>query len=413
METRARYALIGLFMLAVLVASFAFVYWLENAGGFGKREIYRIQFQSSVSGLLVGSAVLFNGIKVGEVTNLALDPAEPGRVTATIGVDRGTPVRADTEVNVEFQGLTGGATVALKGGSPDAPSLAASGGEAPLLIAPPTAGEGWSELARQVLRRLDGILVDNADPVKSLIGNLDTFSKVLGRNSDRIDGILAGIERMTGGATAKAPLPIYDLAAPKTFPALAEVPHWQLVIPEPTALLAFNSDKITVTSAPGETTPLENAQWSDNLPILFQEKVVQGFENAGYGAEVSRSRDGFNPDYQLLIDIRRFVIATTSAPEAEIEFVAKVLGPDGKIVAARTFEATASAASLVPPVAAAALNEAFGKCVTALVLWAADVIGGASAAAPKNAAPGDGASPTWAPPGELAPTGPAVEPSGL
>jgi phospholipid/cholesterol/gamma-HCH transport system substrate-binding protein len=60
METRARYALIGLFMLAVIVASFGFVYWLENKGGFGERDTYRVRFDSSVSGLLIGSAVLFN-----------------------------------------------------------------------------------------------------------------------------------------------------------------------------------------------------------------------------------------------------------------------------------------------------------------------------------------------------------------
>ena len=74
METRARYALIGLFMFAVILASFGFVYWLENKGGFGERKTYLIQFESSVSGLLVGSAVLFNGIRVGDVTNVALNP---------------------------------------------------------------------------------------------------------------------------------------------------------------------------------------------------------------------------------------------------------------------------------------------------------------------------------------------------
>ena len=398
METRARYALIGLFMLAALVASFGFVYWLENAGGFGERETYRVRFQSSVSGLLVGSAVLFDGIKVGEVTGLALDSANPAQVTATVAVERGTPIRTDTEINVEFQGLTGGAVVALKGGSPDAPALTASDGEPPLLIAPPDAGQDWSTLARQVLRRVDGILVDNADPVKSLIGNLDSFSKVLARNSDRIDGILAGLERMTGGAAAKAALPIYDLAAPTTFPVLAEAPHWQLLIPEPTILLAFNSDKITVAPAAGETTALADAQWSDNLPILFQEKVVQAFENAGFGASVSRPRDGFTADYQLLLDIRRFVVATSPAPMAEIEFVAKILGPDGKIVVARTFEAKAPATAIEAAAAAASLNEAFGKGVSALVPWAAEAIGKASAAAPGGSSPGK------ASPGAASPT---------
>src|SRR5262245_17085358 len=123
METRARYALIGLFMLAVIAASFAFVYWLENKGGFSDRESYQIKFQGSVSGLLIGSAVLFNGIRVGEVTDLGLYADAPQDVTATIAVVRGTPIRGDTEVNIETQGLTGGAAVALGDGSSDAASV--------------------------------------------------------------------------------------------------------------------------------------------------------------------------------------------------------------------------------------------------------------------------------------------------
>ena len=100
METRARYALIGLFMLAVILGSFAFVYWLENKGGFGQRETYQIRFQGSVSGLLVGSAVLFNGIRVGEVTNLLLSADSPDQVIATIGVDPNTPIMSDTQANL-------------------------------------------------------------------------------------------------------------------------------------------------------------------------------------------------------------------------------------------------------------------------------------------------------------------------
>src|SRR6185369_10032244 len=115
METRARYALIGFFMLAVILASFAFVYWLENKGGFSQRTNYQVRFDSSVSGLLVGSAVLFNGIRVGEVTDLTLDPEHPEQVVATIGVVQGTPVRSDTQVGLESQGLTGGAAVTLLG----------------------------------------------------------------------------------------------------------------------------------------------------------------------------------------------------------------------------------------------------------------------------------------------------------
>src|SRR5262245_65400886 len=101
METRARYALIGLFMLAVIAASFAFVYWLENKGGFSDRESYQIKFQGSVSGLLIGSAVLFNGIRVGEVTDLGLYADAPQDVNATIAVVPCTPIRREPHVKVE------------------------------------------------------------------------------------------------------------------------------------------------------------------------------------------------------------------------------------------------------------------------------------------------------------------------
>ena len=174
----------------------------------------------------------------------------------------------------------------------------------------------------------------------SAIGNLDTFAGALARNSDSVDGILAGIERMTGGGTRQAEMPIYDLAAANGFPALAEAPAWQLVVPEPTALLAFNTDKITASRRrAGETRAIRRMRdGATTCRSCSRRRSIQSFENAGYASSVSRPRDGFNADYQLLHRHSALLLATSSAPEAEIEFVAKVLGPDGKIVAAKTFE---------------------------------------------------------------------------
>ena len=112
MEIRARYIQMGVFALFVLVAGFAFVYWLNNAGALRDRAVYRVLFEGSVSGLQRGSAVLFNGIRVGEVTRLDLDGAAPRQVHVTIAVSRGVPVRADTLVFIDFQGLTGSPVVA-------------------------------------------------------------------------------------------------------------------------------------------------------------------------------------------------------------------------------------------------------------------------------------------------------------
>lgn len=370
METRARYALIGLFMLAVIAASFAFVYWLENKGGFAQREPYQVKFQGSVSGLLVGSAVLFNGIRVGEVTGLGLDPDAPQDVIATIAVDPNTPIRGDTIVSIETQGLTGGAAVALRGGSADSPAVKAEGGLPPTLIAAPLAGQDWTQSARDAFQRVDTILAENSEALHSAISNIDTFSDALARNSDRVDGILAGLERMTGGGTGKSEIPVYDLVAATDFPSKPEKsPDWLLVVPEPMTLMGFNTDKILLEPAEGESLPLADARWGDNLPVLFQEKIIQSFENAGLARSISRTRDGVDADYQLLIDIRRFHISTSPDAAAEIEFVAKILDKEGRIQDASSFQTTVPVNGSDSKAYVAAIDEAFVKLQTELLEW--------------------------------------------
>ena len=123
METRARYVLIGAFTLACLFAGFGFVYWIKTLGGFGERALYDIRFEQPVSGLTAGANVLFNGIRAGTVTRIDLDANEPKRVTVAVSLDPGTPVRADTQVDITSQGFTGAAAIALKGGSAQAPRL--------------------------------------------------------------------------------------------------------------------------------------------------------------------------------------------------------------------------------------------------------------------------------------------------
>jgi phospholipid/cholesterol/gamma-HCH transport system substrate-binding protein len=117
METRAPFFVVGVFVLAAILAVFGFVYWLHNSGGTGPRATYHVQFDGSVPGLLIGAGVLFNGIRVGEVTGLGLAPDNPRRVNATISVASATPVRSDTRVGLDFQGLTGVPVIALEGGT--------------------------------------------------------------------------------------------------------------------------------------------------------------------------------------------------------------------------------------------------------------------------------------------------------
>ena len=366
METRARYALIGLFMLAVILASFAFVYWLENKGGFGERDTYDIHFQSPVSGLLVGSAVLFNGVRVGEVTGVTLNANAPQEVIATIAVAHNTPVREDTAVGIEQQGLTGGVAVTLTGGTSTTPLASDSG--VPTLTAPPGVGQDWTQSARDAFQEVESVLEQNAKPLNEAIKNIEVFTDALARNADKVDGILAGIEKLTGGGKSENPLfslkPAVDLPAPPE-----KAPAWKLVIPEPTTLLAFNTDKILTEPAPDESLPLENARWTDSLPILAQATLLQTFDKAGYAQSVTRTIGDFPSNFQLRIDIQRFHVTTSGEPTAEIVFQVKLLDPDGEIVDSKLFKTSTPATGSDARAYVNALSAAFDKMEREILEW--------------------------------------------
>ncbi len=91
METKANYIATGVFTLAVIVGAFGFIFWFQNTGGSAAQATYRVVFDGSVSGLRTGAAVLFNGIRVGEVAELALDAARPAQGR---GADHARPRRA-------------------------------------------------------------------------------------------------------------------------------------------------------------------------------------------------------------------------------------------------------------------------------------------------------------------------------
>ncbi len=388
METRARYLAIGLFTLTVIAAGFAFVYWLYSGGGFRERATYQIRFDGPVSGLLVGSAVLFNGIRVGEVTDLDLTAENPKEVLATIAIAPSTPVRTDTMVGMDFQGLTGAPVILLTGGSATAPVVRPQDATIPTLVAEPGSGQSMTQAARDTLKKLDGILADNADPLHNVIENFKTFSDALARNSDKVDSVVAGLERMTGGAVASGKLPIYTLTAVRDFPPLQGPQRGQIAIPEPAALMSLSSDKILIAKGAGVGASIENAQWSDNLPVLFQAKVIESFEDSGYFQAVGRPTDGFEADEQVLTDLRTFRIVTTPEPAAAVAFSAKILS-GGRMKATRVFEAAVPIAATDGAAAAAGLNEAFAKTVKALVEWAAENIGAPAPPDATSEAPAD------------------------
>ncbi len=192
METRANYILIGSFTLAVIASAIGFVLWFQSLHTTKQRSPLRIVFEGPAAGLRNGGSVNFNGIRVGEVVSVKLD--NPRRVVALAMVENNAPIRKDTLVGLEFQGLTGVAAISLKGGEEAAPAPPLAEDGIPTLNADPTKLQDVTEAIRGTLQNINKLVADNQESVNKSLKNLETFTSSLARNSERIDAVMAKVD---------------------------------------------------------------------------------------------------------------------------------------------------------------------------------------------------------------------------
>jgi phospholipid/cholesterol/gamma-HCH transport system substrate-binding protein len=192
METRANFVLIGSFTLAVIAAAFGFVLWFQSLHTTKARSPLRIVFEGPASGLRNGGSVNFNGIRIGEVMSVKLD--NPRRVVALAMVENNAPIRKDTLVGLEFQGLTGVAAISLKGGEEAAPPVPLDEDGVPMLTADPNALQDVTEAIRGTLQNINRVVADNQEAVKNSLHNLETFTSSLARNAEKIDNVMLNVD---------------------------------------------------------------------------------------------------------------------------------------------------------------------------------------------------------------------------
>ena len=200
METRANLVTVGLFVLAVIAAGFASAFWLLKGGEGTQRASLVVVFPGSVSGLVTGANVSFNGIKVGEVKKLSFAPDDPARVIARVDVDAETPIKTDSHASLGYQGLTGVANIQLWGGSAQAESLLAREENQRLIYAERSSMQDILEGAQRVLARLDSavgtvdqLVKDNTDSVRRTVKNAETFSDALAQNAEGVEKFMSAV----------------------------------------------------------------------------------------------------------------------------------------------------------------------------------------------------------------------------
>jgi phospholipid/cholesterol/gamma-HCH transport system substrate-binding protein len=206
MEPRAHHLLIGIFTIAMAIAAVGFALWLSKSSKHPQTH-YVVEFREAVNGLARGSIVQYNGIQVGEVVQLGLDPNDPSKIQVRILIDSITPVSADTRARLVMTGLTGRAVVDLTGGATGAPPLTGENGEDPVILSEPSTLSKLFSNGDQLLNNVAALAAngrnfltpENAQAFATVLQNLATLSDTVAGQAHALEGVLAGLNAISSG----------------------------------------------------------------------------------------------------------------------------------------------------------------------------------------------------------------------
>lgn len=207
MERDAHYAAVGITTVALLAALVVFSIWLARLQFNNDYDVYDIVFYGPVRGLSEGGEVHFNGIRVGEVTDLNLDPNKGDQVIARVRLDATTPVRVTSRAQLEPQGITGLNYIQITAGAPGSALLKTQYAEnvVPVIQSQPSpiaellSGSG-TVLAQTVdaLNRINRVLSD--DNIRSFSTSVQNVESLTNEFEAR-KGMLADLERTLASAS--------------------------------------------------------------------------------------------------------------------------------------------------------------------------------------------------------------------
>lgn len=216
------YAVVGAFVLVLSVALIAGVLWLASGGAWQKHyDPYLAIENESVAGLTLNAPVKYNGVDVGKVRKIWLEPGKPEQVNLLFAIERGTPIKEDTVAVLKTQGLTGIAYVELSGGTQDSPMLTATAGnEYPVIPTKPSLTARLEYILTSVLAKLDStstsinaILSDeNKEAFKSALADISTVTRTFAARRETLDaGIASAARTFDNSARVTAQLgPVID-----------------------------------------------------------------------------------------------------------------------------------------------------------------------------------------------------------
>ncbi len=221
--TRGQKVRLGIFLGVAGAILGGTLFGMVGLAAIEKRDEYPVRFEGSVAGLSPGSPVRYNGIDVGRVDSVRIDPNKPSGVLVTISLAEGTPLRDDTVAVLNLQGITGLKFIELQGGREDASNIE-PGTEVP---SSRSTVDLLTDKAQSIALKLEDVLDnlarmtsgDNAKSITGILGSVDTIAssvaRILEGNEDGVETLLTDARAVVTDVsafitTAKATLSSVD-----------------------------------------------------------------------------------------------------------------------------------------------------------------------------------------------------------
>lgn len=210
MERNANFILVGLFGIISMLCLAGFAFWMGKYGvDDDQYDNYKTYIEESVSGLKTSSPVKLKGIEIGFVENVTIDKNDPERVEVTFKVKKETPVKTDSFIVLNSQGIAGVGYLEIKGGTKEAQSLKSMDeSERPVLKSESSMLSKLSGKAEIILTdisktiaKVNKLVSDkNINNVSSSLDNFSQISSELKNNKKEIAHLLHGVKEVENNA---------------------------------------------------------------------------------------------------------------------------------------------------------------------------------------------------------------------
>lgn len=205
MENKVSYTMVGLFVIIFTIIAILLGVWISAYKNNKEYLSYAVYFQEAVSGLSEQSIVKFNGVPVGYVKRIELDPENIKNVRLLLAIERSVPVNVSTTATLKAQGLTGITYVELKASSKSQELLKANYGERyPVIPSTPSLLVQLDTTLREVTQNLkkigdsfhDVFDKDNIESIKTSLSGIAKVTDTIAKRSLQIDRSLDNMDKI-------------------------------------------------------------------------------------------------------------------------------------------------------------------------------------------------------------------------